>query len=103
MTKPLGRYLARRQMDRKTLEVQLRQAVKTDPIAFAPYVDPSRLLMFVTLADRTVGRRNELRLWRALHRPTVTFLPLGHYTAYLSLPYLKYASLRFFQQHLDSR
>ena len=100
LTKPLARYLARRQMDRNTLETQLRQAIKTDPIVFAPYVDPSRLLMFVTLADRTVGRRNELRLWYALRRPAVTFLPLGHYTAYLSLPYLKYASLRFFKARL---
>jgi hypothetical protein len=63
-------------------------------------VDPTQLLLFVTLADRTIGTANALRLWRALGRPTTVFLPFGHYTAYLSLPYLKYASLRFFNDRL---
>ena len=100
LAKPRARYLARNHMDLATLERLMRQSVKTDPILLAPYVDSSRLLMFIALADRTIGAANALRLWRALGRPTVVFLPLGHYTAYFSLPYLKYASLRFFKERL---
>ncbi len=54
--------------------------------------------MFIALADRTIGRANALRLWRALRKPTAVFLPTGHYTSYLTLPYLKFATLRFFQR-----
>jgi hypothetical protein len=41
-----------------------------------------------------------VRLWRALGHPTVVFLPVGHYSAYLTLPYLKYVSLRFLRDQL---
>ena len=100
LTKPRARFLAANHMDLATLDALLRQHVRTDPLRLAPYVDPSRLLMFVALADRTIGRANSLRLWRALGRPTAVFLPTGHYTAYFMLPYLKYASLKFFREHL---
>ncbi len=100
ITKPRTTYLARNQMDLATMERLLREHVQTDPIRLAPYVDPRNLLMFIALADRTIGRANSLRLWRALGRPEIVFLPFGHYTAYCSLPYLKYASLRFFRERL---
>ena len=100
LAKPRRRYLERRHMDLATMERLLRETIKTDPILLAPYVDPSRLHLVIAMADRTIGRANALRLWRALGRPEVVFLPLGHYTAYFSLPYLKYSSLRFFKQAL---
>lgn len=100
LTKPRAQYLARNHMDARTLGTQLREHVRTDPIRLAPYVDPTRLLFFIAVFDRTIGRANALRLWRALGRPRMVLLPFGHYTAYLTLPYLKFASLRFFQSHL---
>ena len=101
LTKPRIRYLTRNHMDLKTLEEQLRRTIRTDPIRLAPYVDPKPLFMVIALADRTIGRANALRLWRALGRPQAVFLPFGHYTAYFSLPYLKYASLRYFKETLE--
>jgi hypothetical protein len=74
--------------------------VRTDPIALSPYVDRTRLLMFIALADRTIGRANAFRLRNALGKPRTVFLPLGHYTALLSLPYLKHAGWRFLQEQL---
>ena len=102
LTRPTRRYLARRHMDPKALEAAVRREVRTDPIRLAPYVDSSRLLLFIALADRTVGSANELRLWRALGRPAAVFFPTGHYTSYLLLPYLKYESLRFFKKTLEA-
>jgi len=100
LTKPLARYLAHHQMDLKTMDALLRQHIRTDPMRLAPYVDARRLLMFIALGDRTIGRANSLRLRQALGNPTTVFLPTGHYTAYFMLPYVQYASLRFFQRHL---
>ncbi|PIQ84188.1 MAG: hypothetical protein COV75_03600 [Candidatus Omnitrophica bacterium CG11_big_fil_rev_8_21_14_0_20_63_9] len=100
LTKPRKRYLERNGMDLATMDRLLREHIKTDPIALAPYADTRRMLMFVALADRTIGARNGLRLWRELGKPKTTFMFLGHYTAYFSLPYLKYESLRFFRRTL---
>ena len=102
LAKPRAAYLAAQHLDAKTLEARLRETLRTDPIRLAPYVDASRVLMIITLFDRTVGTSNELRLWRALGKPRAAFLPLGHYTAYLSLPYLNRLSLRFFRDRLGS-
>jgi hypothetical protein len=100
LTKPLKRYLAHQQLDRATLERLLAEQVKTDPIRLAPYVDSRQLFLLIALADRTIGRTNALRLWRALGRPQVLLLPTGHYTSYFYLPYIKRVSLRFFQRAL---
>jgi len=103
LTKPLARYLQANDMSRDVFESKLREAIVTDPLTLAPYVDSRSLLVFITLFDRTVGTANIFRLWRALGRPRAIFLPAGHYTAYLSLPYLKYASLRFFRRQFGDR
>ena len=100
LAKPRRRYLTRNHMDLDTLVRRMREEVKTDPIRLAPYVDSRRLLVFIAVFDRTIGRRNALRLWDALGRPRAVFLPFGHYTAYFSLPYLEFASLRYFQETL---
>ncbi len=102
LTKPIEKYLVRNRLDRVAFERQLREAIVTDPIRLAPSVDASRLQMLIALLDRTIGRANALRLWHALGEPPATFIPLGHYTSYLALPYLKYASLRFFRLELGN-
>ncbi len=101
LTKPLGRYLARRGMTREELDRRLREEIRTDPLRLAPYVDPGKLLLLIAVFDRTVGTRNALRLRKALRYPPTVFLPFGHYTAYFSLPYLKFEGVRFFRKTLD--
>jgi len=100
LTKPLAKYLAYHHMELKELEARLRESVKTDPLRLAPYADARRMLMFIALADRTIGTANSLRLWRAVGKPRVIFMPLGHYTSYLYVPYMRYASLKFFAERL---
>ena len=100
LTKPRAKYLARNGLDLETFEQQLRAAVKTDPLLLAPYVDARELLTVIALMDRTIGRSNSLRLWRALGRPEVIFLPTGHYTSYLYLPFIKRLALGYFRKRL---
>jgi len=102
LVKPRQQYLERHHMTLETLTDSLRDAIKTDPLLLAPYVDARHVFMVIGLFDRTIGRRHALRLWRALGQPEAVFVPLGHYTAYLILPYLKFRSLRFFHAHLES-
>lgn len=101
LAKPRRRYLEKNHMDLAELEAALRRSLKTDPILLAPYVDRRTVSMFIAVADRTIGYGNALRLRRALGRPSTVFLPTGHYSAYLTLPYLKYAGLRFLKEKLQ--
>ena len=102
LAKPRERYLAHHHIDLNTMHRLLTEALTTDPIRMAPYVDPDRFLMFLALADRTIGTSNAIRLWKAAGRPSCVFMPVGHYTAYLTLPYLKYASLRFLNKRFGT-
>ncbi|HEX9779868.1 MAG TPA: hypothetical protein VGB20_01490 [bacterium] len=101
LTKPRMKYLKAHDLTPEELDAMLRQLVRTDPLLLAPYADPDALFVVVAMFDRTIGTENSLRLWRALGRPRVTFLPFGHYTAYLSVPYLKFAGLRFLKEKLE--
>jgi len=103
LTKPLKRYLERNEMDRAALEAQLRESMRTDPLLLAPYVDPEEIFLVIALADRTIGTANSLRLRRALGKPKTQFILSGHYTAYLYLPYIRYAGLRFLKEKLGHR
>ncbi len=101
LAKPRKRYLTGNEMTLGTMETQLRQFIRTDPIRLAPYVDPDELLMLIAVFDRTIGRANGLRLRKALRYPRTVFLPTGHYTAYLLLPYIRYDGLRFLRNRLQ--
>ncbi len=78
-------------------------AILTDPLKLACYADPSAIKMFITLFDRTVPTRLQLKLWRGFGRPELSILPFGHYTAVVALPYARWQSLRFFERKFDLR
>jgi dienelactone hydrolase len=91
------------QVDVAEFRERAESAILTDPLKLAPYADPSEIKMFVTLFDRTVPTRLQLRLWRGLGRPELSILPFGHYTAVLALPYARWQSLRFFEKKFGLR
>ena len=102
VAKPRNKYLARNHMTVEDLRTQLSESVRTDPVALARYVDPQRVFMFMAVFDHTIGRDHALTLWHALREPKAVFMPAGHYTSYLLLPYLKYESLRRLKKELGS-
>ncbi len=54
------------------------QASRTEPLRYAPAVDPRSVLLFKTRLDRAVVPEAQDRLWEALGRPRRITLPLGH-------------------------
>lgn len=100
LTKPLARYLDKNQITEEELFRRLQAELKTDPVLLAPYVDPDRVMMFIARFDRTIGREHAERLRTALGRPKTVYLPFGHYTSYVCLPYFKRASLAYFRRAL---
>ena len=76
----------------------LSRKISSDSLTLAEYVDARRVLMFIALFDRVVPRRCAENLWRSMGKPEVRYLPFGHYSALLTIPYTRSASLAFFQK-----
>ena len=85
--------------DQKIAE-DLKRAIKTDPVIFAPYVDRRRVQVYVALFDRVVGAGRSFYLWKALGKPDLKILPFGHYGGVLVFPWLQTQSYSAFKKHL---
>ncbi|RME75247.1 MAG: hypothetical protein D6776_03590 [Planctomycetota bacterium] len=70
----------------EAFETAARRVIRTDPLRFAPFVDPRKVVMFLTRRDHSVDSASQLRLWRAFGRPEAWSLPTGHYSAIIYLP-----------------
>jgi 2,6-dihydroxypseudooxynicotine hydrolase len=88
-------WLAETGLDPAGGEDLLRRSLVHDPLAYAPYADPARLLMVIARFDRAVPAEAGWRLRAALGDPETLLLPTGHYTAALTIPWLKPAVLEF--------
>jgi dienelactone hydrolase len=65
------------------IRVELRAAIRTDPVALAPRVPREDVLMFVAKQDESVPTQHGITLWNAYGRPEIRWLPWGHYTSFL--------------------
>jgi outer membrane lipoprotein SlyB len=83
------------------VHAELSEKVVTDPLRLAPYADAREVLMFIAMFDRVVPRTCCDRLWESCGRPEVIYLPAGHYSSFLYLPYAVCKSLDFFQEKFD--
>lgn len=103
IAKKRDEYLARYRLTPEEAEASLRETLRSEPLHLAPAIDPRRSLAVVALWDRVIGWRNSLAIWRALGRPPTIWLPTGHYTSLLALPYVKCKVLGFFDDWRASR
>jgi acetyl esterase/lipase len=93
--------LAEQKISPEELEKKLRGTITCDPIAYAPYVDPQSVLLVLAVFDSVVPAKKGRELRNALGKPETIFLPAGHYSALLFIPYLKWASCHFFEKRLE--
>ncbi len=96
-------YLERQGWTKEEALTRLESVIVSEPIRFAPGVDPERVLMIVGLFDRVLGLNRSLDLWQAMGRPRLILLPTGHYSAYLATPYLKIVTYSFLRRQLRPR
>jgi len=83
---------------REKIYSELKRTIVTDPLTFAPYVPKDRVVVYWALFDRVVGSSRTFKLWRAMKKPPLRVIPLGHYGGVLIFPYLQFVSLRFFDK-----
>lgn len=91
------------QLSEAAFQAEVQKSITCDPLSVAGSADRHRLLLVQALFDRAVPTRKGLELRRALGKPETIFLPTGHYTSLLFIPYIKPASLRFFHERFDGK
>ncbi|OHB73064.1 MAG: hypothetical protein A2Z25_06825 [Planctomycetes bacterium RBG_16_55_9] len=83
------------------VHAELSEKVVTDPLRLAPYADARDVLMFIARFDRVVPRKCCDRLRESCGKPEGIYLPAGHYSSFLFLPYAVCKSLEFFEEKFD--
>jgi len=83
------------------IHAELSEKVATDPLKLAGYIDAGNVLMYIASFDRVVPRKCGDKLREAIGKPEVIYLPSGHYTSFLLLPYAEMKSLSFFRKKFE--
>ena len=98
LTRRRNGYMKKGHLTECELVQELRKTINCDPLTTAPCVDPAKVLMVLATCDTSVPTKKGLELRRAMGKPETIFLPTGHYSAVLFIPYLESACLRFFKE-----
>lgn len=98
LTKPVKEYLKKRNITMDEFYADVKRNIKSDPVLLADYIDARKVLMFIAVFDRTLMRKNGVKLWRAIGKPEVIYIPLGHYSSYFAKEYVKAKSLQFYRK-----
>ena len=85
---------------KEEIHTGLEKTIVTDPLKFAPYVPKDRVMVFLALFDRIVRASRTFGLWKAMDRPKLKLIPLGHYGGMLIFPYLEIVSLWYYRLRL---
>jgi dienelactone hydrolase len=92
--------LKSRQITEEELRAELGKEITCDPIRFAQYVDPSKVMLVLAAFDSTVPIKKGLELRAKMGKPQTIVVAAGHYTAALYLPYLRYRTVQFLKDRL---
>jgi dienelactone hydrolase len=83
------------------LLTNLRENLRLNPTEFSAYVDPKKVLMFMTIFDRYIPFSSQRALRKELSNPEAYIIPTGHYSARIYLKSIKAKSLEFLRQRLQ--
>lgn len=75
----------------------IKKILFRDPLHAALKIPRESVCLHLALFDRVVRTRYAFAFRRALGNPETMFIPLGHYSSILSIPFLKPQALRFFR------
>jgi len=93
-------FMKTRGIDEQTLRGELREAIFSEPMDFAHFVDTRKVFLFVAWFDLIIGRKHARKLAKALGYPKTYYVPLGHYTSSLVVPFVRVKAAQFFESHL---
>ena len=98
LTKKREEFLKQRNLSPEQGESELRKIITRDPLNYAQYVDPDKVLLVLARYDTVVPIAKGLELKEKMGNPETIMIPAGHYSAVLSIPYIKSESFDFFEK-----
>jgi len=98
LTKRREQEMKERSMTLEQCEERLRGMLKYDPLNYAHYVDPKKVLLVLARYDDVVPIEKGLELKEKMGNPETIMIPAGHYSAVLSIPYIKSQSFDFLEK-----
>ena len=98
ITKRREKYMKEHNLTVEEFEARLRKVLTCDPLTFAPYVDPRKVLMMLAEYDTVVPIAKGRELKERMGNPETITVPAGHYTAVLFVPYIQAQTLEFFRK-----
>ena len=102
LTKKREDYFKQHNLTPEQAEERLRKMITRDPLVYAPYVDPTRVMLVIARYDTVVPTEKGLLLKEKMGNPETIMLPSGHYTAALSIPYIKSEAFDFFEKRFTN-
>ena len=66
-----------------------------EPLHFASRIDPKRCLMVNASRDEVIPRECTVKLWEAIGKPEILWVPSGHYSAAWFMPTIKQTAIDF--------
>ena len=78
-----------------------KDKITFDPLDYAEYLDARDVLMILAIFDKVVPRKKGEELRKKIGGPETIYLPTGHYSAFLYIPYIKNKALRFYDARFN--
>lgn len=85
-------------LDAENLLAELKEHFVKDPRHLQSPFPPGSCLLMLALFDKVVPFKRGMEMRKILGMPRTVFLPLGHYTSILTLPFLKRQAASFFKK-----
>ena len=79
-------------IDQQKLEEMM---APVEPLHFASRIDPKRCLMINASRDEVIPRECTMKLWEAIGKPQLLWVPSGHYSAAWFMPTIKQTAIDF--------
>jgi dienelactone hydrolase len=89
-------------MTREDLAESIDDAIATEPLALAPYVDAQDVLLILTRGDLIVPFEAQQELRDRLGAPEAFYLPTGHRTSLFYFPMMRNVAYEFFERRFAS-
>ncbi|MFA5335395.1 MAG: BamA/TamA family outer membrane protein [Candidatus Omnitrophota bacterium] len=74
-----------------------------DPLTFADRIKGRPVMMINANFDTSIPHANTLKLWKALDKPKLIWIPTGHFVSFFEMGYVKTKTFQFFYAEFVDR
>lgn len=98
-----NQFMKRKGLTLDEFREELKASIVSEPMIFAHFIDTRRVYLFIALFDLVIGKKHALKLAKAFGHPESYYVPLGHYSSMLVIPFLRIKAVKFFEAQLKQK